>query len=333
MLKTFIFYLLLLVSIPLLQAQNPNTCRVVFTVNMQQQDVSDEGIHIVGNFFNRTDLKMESIGNDLYQYVLRVTRGDSLVYNFKNGLSQREVLFNGADCLAPGSSGNRLLVVPDTDSLQVPIACFGSCQDCELNTSGTVRVIINVDMSEQEVPAEGIFVRGNFFNGTPEPMKEEENNIWSYIVRVNVGDTLTYQFGKGIFESEIISDEDGCVQLGIPNTRMVLVPNDNPFFPLTVCFGSCTSCQTTNTVNVIKEQQIQLTPNVTDNQTQLRWSNADNQAFQIKLYTSSGQLLKQYNNVQQSPFLLDDLPVNSGLYIVTIQNKKGEQGTLKLLIK
>lgn len=333
MYKSVLLYWLLLIPFVTLKAQDPNTCRVVFTVDMQKEEVSAEGVFINGNFFNEMDLEMDSVGNGQYQFILRVTKNDILVYNFKNGTTLTETIAEGSDCLAPDNSPRRLLVVPDADSLQVPLACYGSCQDCDANSFFTSSVQIRVDMTGQEVPEEGMFIKGNFFNEVPIPMVKEEQNIWSYKLSATVGDTLTYQFGKGMFEAETISEEESCLKPGSPDSRMAVVLNTQVQVLPTVCFGSCIACQTTNTVDLVESQGVQLVPSIAKNQTQLIWSNTTQQNFQVQLFNSSGQLMQEYKEIQQSPFLLSDLPTQSGLYLVTIHDNKGGRGALKLIIK
>ena len=332
--KTKIVFCFLFVGFYIgIQAQDPNTSRVVFTVNMQEQEVSSDGVFIVGNFFNEMDLPMEDIGNGLYQYGLRVTRKDTLWYNFKNGLDQVEIFPSDSDCLSEDGSGNRILVVPDLDSLAAPPACYGSCQDCEVPNFLTSRIVISVDMTGEDVPAEGMFIRGNFFNGIPEPMEPKENNIWSYSIRASVGDTLSYQFGKGMFEAETLSPGELCLASDNTEVRMLVVPNTDLHIPPLVCYGSCEGCQLTSTVNLVETHQLRLLPNIVTSQTQLVWTTTKKEKYQVSVFDNQGKKLQQYDNVYQSPLLMSDLPKQSGLYLITVKNEKGALGTLKLVIR
>ena len=337
MLKSTYFILFLLLSATYVQAQNPNTSRVVFTVNLEQQEISEEGVFIVGNFFNQEPQPMESIGDDLYRYVISVTKKDSLFYNFKNGEDQTEILPIGLECVFSEAVGTRLLVVPDADSLEVDTVCYGSCLNCGISATTeniTSRVKISVDLSEQEVPEEGIFVKGNFFNEVPQIMENDGNNIWSYTLTATVGDTLYYQFGKGMFESEIVETNGACLQSSSIGNRMLVVPDVTFHIPPIVCFGSCTSCQTTSTYNLIQDKKIQLSPTIiTIGEAHLKWAKTINETFQISLWNSNGQLLNRYEQVSDPPFSLPNLPIQSGLYFLTIQDNQGNQGTIKLVIQ
>ena len=286
---------------------------------------------IVGDFFNGIDLEMDDLGDGTYEYVILLTKGESLFYNFKNGLDQIEDLSLDRNCIATDDAGRRLLVVSEVDTLRVPTVCYSFCENCEAINSNTSRVKITVDMSGQEVPNEGMFVRGNFFNGNPEPMILEGNNVWSYTITASVGDTLNYQFVRGVSDAEIISGS--CLSSASLNTRMLVVPDSDPFILPTVCFGSCGSCQITSTFDLIKEQQVQLFPTIATNKTQLTWSTSTNSKYSIRLFNSHGQLLQEYFNVEQSPFLLSNLPQRAGLYLISIQDEDKNMGTLKLVIK
>ena len=248
-------------------------------------------------------------------------------------MNQTEIFPNNVVCLADNGTGQRILVVPDADSLAVPTVCYASCQDCEPNVFLTSRVKLTVDMTDQEVPEEGMFIRGNFFNGFPEPMIAEENNIWSYTIRVSVLDTLTYQFGKGMFEAEVIATDDSCLTPGGNDMRMLIVPNTDLHIPPTVCFGSCMGCQTTNTIDLVQDQQIRLLPNIVHHQAQLVWNEVAQQVLQIIVFDGSGKVIQQYTNVRRSPFLLEHLPTQPGFYFLSIQNNEGQRGALKLVIQ
>ena len=193
--------------------------------------------------------------------------------------------------------------------------------------------MISVDMTGEDVPAEGMFIRGNFFNGIPEPMEPKENNIWSYSIRASVGDTLSYQFGKGMFEAETLSPGELCLASDNTEVRMLVVPNTDLHIPPLVCFGSCEGCQLTSTVNLVETHQLRLLPNIVTSQTQLVWTTTNKEKYKVSVFDNQGKKLQQYDNVYQSPLLMSDLPKQSGLYLITVKNEKGALGTLKLVIR
>lgn len=104
-----------------------------FKVNMANESVSPDGVHIAGNFQNNDPAStiMYSFGNGIYEYMAYLTPGTQVDYKFYNGntLANAEVV--PSNC---AQSGNR--IINNVDSAQIlPTVCFSSCVNCiPLNT-------------------------------------------------------------------------------------------------------------------------------------------------------------------------------------------------------
>ena len=108
-----------------------------------------------------------------------------------------------------------------------------------LAQTGTSRLTFTVDMSNEEVAAEGIFVTGNFFNGLQEPLDHIGNNIWVYTLAFSKGDSLFYRFENGEQPEEF--KETTCLDAE-RQRRLFVVPDEDEATVPEVCFNHCTNC-------------------------------------------------------------------------------------------
>ncbi len=108
---------------------------VTFLVDLRQQTVSPNGVHIAGNFqgYDPASTPLVDAGNDIYTYTLTAAPGDTLLYKFINGNTfnddERAIT---AECGAPNGFGgfNRIYIVPNEDAIVLPAVCFDSCGLC-----------------------------------------------------------------------------------------------------------------------------------------------------------------------------------------------------------
>lgn len=99
-----------------------------FKVNMSNEIVSPDGVHIAGNFQNNDPSAtiMYSFGNSIYEYMTYLTPNTQIDYKFYNG---NTTLTSEIVPLSCATNGNR--VIANVDSAQIlPTVCFSSCVNC-----------------------------------------------------------------------------------------------------------------------------------------------------------------------------------------------------------
>ncbi len=107
---------------------------ITLQVNMSQQTVSPNGVHVAGSFQGwspNTTLMTDPDGDGIYTVSLDVTGNMDHTYKFING----DAWTNNE--LVPSSCGwddgfggfNRLITVGNADGI-VPVVCFGACENC-----------------------------------------------------------------------------------------------------------------------------------------------------------------------------------------------------------
>ena len=212
---------------------------VTFRVDMSQQTVPPEGVHVAGTFqgWDPGATLMTDAGNNIYIYTQSFTAGDYLEYKYINGDEWGEDESVPAAC---AQNNNRYLTVPAEDTVLVAV-CFGSCNPC----GNPADVTLQVDMSEQTVSPDGVHVAGSFQGWNPggTEMSDQGNGLYTVTVTVSEGQTIEYKFING---NSWDGEETVPAACGIPNG----VGGYNRFYEVPVgggttdevCFGSCDPC-------------------------------------------------------------------------------------------
>lgn len=212
---------------------------VTFQVDMSQQTVPAEGVHVAGSFqgWDPGATAMTDMGNGIYTFSQSFTAGEYIEYKYVNGDEWGEDESVPAGC---AQNNNRYLTIPSTDTTLVAV-CFGSCEPC----GNATEVTLQVDMSEQTVSSNGIHVAGSFQGWNPSGTVLDliGDNIYATTVTVSEGETIEYKFINGNAWGDEESVPSEC---GIPDG----VGGYNRFFEVpvgggtvdVVCFGSCDPC-------------------------------------------------------------------------------------------
>jgi hypothetical protein len=106
---------------------------VTFSVDMQIEDISPEGVFIAGDFNGWANTPMtDDDGDQIYDITLTLAQGVTYEYKYKNGPDGWEDIDTsvGEDC-TQGGYGNRFVEVTDQDVELDPV-CFGYCVPCSI---------------------------------------------------------------------------------------------------------------------------------------------------------------------------------------------------------
>lgn len=217
---------------------------VTFQVDMSEQVVSANGVHIAGDFQGwdpATTMMDDPDLDDVYTVTIAIEAGSTVQYKFINAND-----WPGAETVPVGCEvgGNREHTVALVDET-VPVVCFGSCTVC---APPTVDVTFQVDMNNEVVSAFGVHVAGSFQGWDPATTMMDDpdlDGVYTVTVSIAEGEVIQYKFinGNDWPDSETVPGE--CETGG---NREHTVGNTNESIPV-VCFGSCTVCDPP-TVNV-----------------------------------------------------------------------------------
>lgn len=227
----------------------PNVA-VTFNVNMTQQTISAEGVHVAGNFQgwdpNATSLADED-GDGIYSITVEVPQGDTIEYKFINGADWPFVETVPEDCGTDNGIGgfNRFAII--AAEVVLPTVCFGECQDCQpIVTPDSTLVTFHVNMQNQIVSVDGVHLAGNFQGWNPgslEMTDADGDNIYSVSALIPSGMEIAYKFinGNAWTTSESVPAECGFDDGSGNINRNFTVPAEDIILD-PVCFGGCENC-------------------------------------------------------------------------------------------
>ena len=248
-----IFSLVCFVSV--LSAQT--TTNVTFSVDMNGEMVSPDGVHIAGDFQDWDAAATELTDDDMDGvYSVSVDLDASTQFKFINGIDWAFVEDVPDACqVEVGGNDNRMLIVSGEDGALEYHVCFSSCAACGMST-----VRFRVDMSAETVSASGVHVAGGFQGWDPattELLDLDGDMIFETIQSFIPDTTLTtvFKFVNGnswLDPNENLSGtecEDGTgnrvLQLDSENVVLSVIGTTTP-----VCYNSCGSCVSPSSVTL-----------------------------------------------------------------------------------
>lgn len=231
---------------------------VTFRVNMSEQTVTAAGVHVAGNFqgWNPASTALTDADTDgVYEVTVNVLEGTAIFYKFINGNDwPQSELVPGVCGENDGFGGfNRSADVSEADAV-LPIVCFGSCENCENVEPSPVAVTFQVDMSNQTVSAQGIYLTGSFASWIPAAVQlsDSGSGIYSATVEIEPG-SIAYRFSNGDLATDQESVPVFCgaddAEQGL--VRLAQVAEGQPLTIPAVCFGECSACNNPEPSNQI----------------------------------------------------------------------------------
>jgi 1,4-alpha-glucan branching enzyme len=226
------------------------TIDVTFQVNMSEQTVSPEGVHIAGNFqgWNPTTTTMSDEDSDgIYAVTVQVDANSNLSYKFINGNAWSAAEVVPSACGLPdGQGGVNRIVETGAINVIVPPVCFGACENCAAAPE-MVDVLFLVNMANEVVSASGVHVVGNIQGWAPgeTPMTDADaDGIYEVTLSAEVGSVAEFRFLNGTewVDSELVPSECGVDNgFGEFNRTFLVGEVGNVYGP--ICFGECANCE------------------------------------------------------------------------------------------
>lgn len=225
---------------------NPAGNPVIFRVDMKNQTVGANGVHVAGNFQAAAGLPgdwdpataalSDPDGDQMYEGVFWLNATGTYQYKFVNGNAW------GSDEAVPAAcaiTGNRFIDVLNDSGYVTPNVCYGDCSPCPTGTVDTLYVAFAVDMRNALKKA-GVLgttqIAGNFqgWNSTANQMDDADgDSVYTTVIRLPESN-IQYKF----------IHRPNCDNWEVGSNRQLTIagnPNDTMFIPL-VCYGEPGPC-------------------------------------------------------------------------------------------
>lgn len=222
---------------------------VTLMVDMQNQTVAAEGVHVAGSFqgwdpaaTEMTDADMDGV----YEYTFTTDTAATYEFKFLNGNAWGMEEGVPAPCLV---NGNRAVTVDPAEGDAIYAVCYSECAAC-----GEITVMFRVDMSQQPaISPNGVHIAGDFQGWAPgdtQMLDDDGDMVYTYTTTIDTagtGGVLAYKYinGNGWADPQDIlvgapcADGGGNRILEITGSTIVtgVAGTGAPH-----CFSSCESC-------------------------------------------------------------------------------------------
>ncbi len=309
--------------------------KVKFAVDMSNEVLSPNGIHVTGDFqtvagfpggdwaSNTTTLTQEG-STAIYSIVVDIPAFTKYEYKFVNGDQFYEAEFVPAESrVGYNFNDNRWLYV---DSLADDTTFIGALVFAANAPVGLTLVRTLVNMQNETVAASGIHLATDFQGWDPGAtyMYSFGSNTYEVISYVNAG-TINYRFVNGNTVSDYENVPTGCQVNG---NRQLVVTAD---IVLTeVCFSSCAACLT-GINDLAQINTISLSPNPAG--AFLNITSLGNEALgNISISDLTGRTIKSLTSSDKT-IRIETKEFARGMYNILVTDRNNNRSTLKIVIR
>ena len=225
------------------------TISVTLQVNMAEQMVSPDGIHVMGNFqgWNASATPMAAAVDGIYEVIVEVEENANLLYKFINGNVDTQAENVPSVCGLPDGFGsyNRVLELGTTDVV-APVVCYGQCENCAV-VQPDVNVTFLVNMANETVSPDGVQLVGSMQSWTlgATPMTDADGDaIYEVTLALPANDSIEFVFINGNdwpFAETVPADCGVFDGFDGYNRTFYVGDMDAVYGPL--CFGQCIDCE------------------------------------------------------------------------------------------
>ena len=308
---------------------------ITLTVDMSNVcDLADE-VYAAGTFNGYSDQAMTDNGDGTYSLTLNLDAGDYL-FKFKNGPNGWESV--PASCQGDGSADRPFTL--EAEQVTSFTACFEQCSEECVPVPETANITFRVDMNNETVSEEGVFMMGGFTNpawqsGAMEMTDDNSDGIYEVTVEICGAADIQYKFTNGdpnVPENEESADFEasGC---GIDNgvggfNRTHTRSGEDEVLPA-VAFNSCAPLS----VGELELGVTSLFPNPSTGTTYLDVENPNGFTLRMNIVDITGKLVRENVLLNQKRNEINTSNLNAGLYFLNVVNESNKTSVFKLMVQ
>ena len=288
--------------------------------------VDPDNVYLAGGngFGVPGDNKMtDDDGDGIYSISFEKPIGFASFYTFINGdcFWDCKEDIAGQDCANPDDFNDRFLDTLMTDT--VINTCFGECTEtADCGMTETVSITFNVDMNEETVEADGVFIAGQFTGWQNEAMDDSDGDgVYSATYNLVAG-VWEWKFKNGADGWEVFADGDPCTVTfddgngGVFVNRATTINDGDMAINLDpTCFNSCVMCSVSTNDVTFDESLFMVTPTISNNNFLVEFDN--NEEKQIRLLDVSGKLVHTATTASNE-YVLNVSNQSQGIYFIQV---------------
>jgi len=250
-----------------------------------------------------------------YEGVMVVNAGSTTAYKFLNGPIWTAAETVPSECGLNDGAGNiNRSYTAGASGATLDLVCFSGCAACSVIS--TVEISFRVDMSQQVVSADGVFIAGTFnsFSPTATEMEMVSPGIYEAAVEVAENSVTEYKFLNGPDFAFVETVPFSCgVNDGFGGfNRSITVDLTDVDLP-EVCFSSCVDC----TIGVSEQfvDEFSMYPNPADDGVIINLHGTESQT--VMVYDATGKLVLN-RKINSGNIFLEVNTWETGIYNVVI---------------
>ena len=296
-----------------------------------------DGVSIAGSFQGWSPgvtLMTDDDADGIYEVTLSLEQG-TYEYKFVNGLT-----WDGGESV-PGScnvNGNRQVIVGAEPSVEA--YCFSQCASECIPDPEPSDITFRVNMQNETVAAEGVWVMGGFTNpqwqsGAIEMTDANGDGIYEVTVTdVSGPSEIQYKFANGdptAVEEDGNFLEGGCgVSNGIGGYNRVLNRTAQDTILPVVCYNSCSDCGTG--VQEADLGRVSIYPNPAKEHTVISVQNPNGYTLKMSVVDITGKTVRDNILIRSSQYVLNTSDLKPGLYFLNIVSHENGRAVYKLMV-
>ncbi|WNJ19730.1 T9SS type A sorting domain-containing protein [Pontibacter sp. G13] len=330
------------------------TTNVTFRVRMGGGITVADTVSVAGSFqgvagFNDwspgetvlTDVDADGV----YEVTVTVPQGQ-YGYKFINGTAWGQDEGVPCSCKIGGNRGVDLTSAPADTTLD--IVCFGSCSD-NCPSDDLVDVTFRVDMSNEFLAPEGVFVAGSFSapawdKDTFQLMDGDGDGIYEATLAISAKEH-EFKFyngidstgGDGVAEDATNGaalEKCGCDNgIGGFNRNISAGGQGSAYLTPVYVFGTCDELSGGVDIETELEGGFNIYPNPFNHTAIIEFKNDFAASYDVIVTDLTGKTVRVINDITDSKVTLEKGNLTNGLYFVSLRNAAGETFTQKVIIR
>jgi len=324
-----------------------NTCEtcsdpnVVLTVDMSNVE-TDNGGYVAGDFNGWAGQAMSDNEDGTYSIELFLEAGEAYAFKFQNGPGGWEGV--PVACQADGSD-NRTFTVPEDleegDQFMYS-ACFNQCSEVCVPNPDPANITFRVDMSEEEVSAEGVSVIGTFTDpvwqdGAVAMSDDDGDGIYEVTVLISGAADFFYKFVNGdvfVPANEEFHEFPEQLPCNVTNNqggwnRFHTRTGEDEVLP-EVPFAACSASVGTNNIEL---GAVNIYPNPSFGSTFVDVENPNGYNLRMSILDVTGKTVRNNITLNSGRKEINTSNFAPGLYFLNITNEKSERTVYKLMVR